>query len=89
MKRLVRNINIIALFAVAALVTGQDLYIFSIVGPSFDLLKGPEGIRDAQQFSNTRNAITTIVTHGLLLAIIVIVMTKPINIITTKEPDLK
>lgn len=80
-----------ALFVVAALITGQDIYIFSIIGPAIDLRTGPEGIRDAQIFGNMRNAVTTIITHGLLIAIIVVLLTKPTNIYAITKPgtDIK
>lgn len=84
-----KHINLIAIAVIGILIIGQDLYIFSQIGPSFDLLKGPEGIKDAQIFGNMRNAAINMITHGLLVAIIFLILTQPrFNIIpVNKDKD--
>lgn len=90
MSRLIKkNINIIAIATIGILIVGQDLYIFSILGPEIDLRTGPDGIREAQQFSNARNTVTTIITHGLLLGIVFLLILQPRynTVITTPDNE--
>lgn len=79
MKRVLlrRHVNIIAIAIIGVLISGQDIYIFTQIGPTFDLLKGPEGIKDAQVFSNMRNMIATMITHSLLIGVIFLLLSQP------------
>ena len=82
-----RNINIVAAVVIGILIAGQDIYIFSQIGPSFDLMKGPEGIKDAQVFGNMRNMVTTMITHGLLIAVIYLILIQPRYVVITQSKD--
>ena len=83
-----KHINLIAIIVIGILIAGQDIYIFSVIGPTFDILKGPEGIKDAQIFSNLRNMVTTMITHGLLIGIILLILIQPrYNVILQAKDD--
>lgn len=87
-NKIKKNTSLIAITIVAALVTGQDAYIFSIVGPAIDLREGPEGIREAQIFSNLRTMIVAIITHGLLLGVILVLLIRqPVVYVNTPDKE--
>ena len=79
----VKNSSVIAIAAIFILIIGQDLYIFSTVGPEIDLTEGPEGIKDAQQFANLRDETVAITTHGLLLGILLVLLTRKAVVVST------
>ena len=50
-------------------------------------MKGPEGIKDAQVFGNMRNMVTTMITHGLLIAVIYLILIQSRYVVITQSKD--